>query len=89
MAKVVARHLFSRRLDQVGRAYRDESPHPHSRRVIHQATGMVLAQLDLSAADARLVIEGHAFATGATVMDVAQRIVDRDLVLDELEGDDG
>ena len=35
---------------------------PYSRRMVHQATGMVLAQLGISADDARLVIQGHAFA---------------------------
>lgn len=81
MANVVGRHILKSSLAEVGRDYRDELRNPLSRRVLHQATGMVLAQLGLSAADARLVIEGHAFAAGITVVEVAQRIVDRDLVL--------
>lgn len=81
MANLVARDVFKRTLQQVGRDAQQEDANPLSRRVIHQATGMVLAQLGLSASDARLVIEGHAFAAGTTVMEIAQRIVDRDLVL--------
>ena len=37
---------------------------------------MVLAQLDLSADDARLVIQGQAFATSRPMMEVAQDIID-------------
>lgn len=43
----------------------------YSRRVVHQATGMVLAQLRLSAVDALLVIHGYAFSHGLTVREVA------------------
>jgi hypothetical protein len=46
-----------------------------SRRVIHQATGMVLAQLDISAEEAHLVIQGHAFASGRSMMAVADDII--------------
>jgi GAF domain-containing protein len=51
----------------------------YSRRVVHQATGMVLAQLRLSAADALLVIHGYAFSNGLTVREVAAGIVARRL----------
>jgi len=49
------------------------------RRVVHQATGMVMAQLGLSADDATLVIQGHAFAASRSVMETAQAIVEREL----------
>lgn len=48
-----------------------------SRREVHQATGMVLAQLGVTAADALLIINGYAFARGRTVRDVAADIVAR------------
>lgn len=51
----------------------------YSRRDVHQATGMVLAQLDLSAADALLIIHGHAFSQGRTVREVAADVVTRRL----------
>jgi hypothetical protein len=50
-----------------------------SRRLIHQATGMVLAQLDISAEDARLLIQGHAFAMNRPMRDVAEAILERRL----------
>jgi len=53
---------------------------PFTRRLIHQATGMVVSQLDISAEDAQLVIQGHAFAEGTTMMEVARLLIDRELV---------
>ncbi|MCY7287988.1 MAG: GAF and ANTAR domain-containing protein [Cryobacterium sp.] len=50
-----------------------------SRREVHQATGMVLSQLGISALDARLVIQGHAFAVGRSMQDIAEEIIDRRL----------
>lgn len=50
-----------------------------SRRLIHQATGMVLAQLDISADDARLLIQGHAFALNRSMRQIAEEILDRRL----------
>ncbi|OUE23119.1 GAF and ANTAR domain-containing protein [Clavibacter michiganensis] len=51
----------------------------YSRRELHQATGMVIAQMGLSAADALLVLRGHAFATNRPVRDVANDVVERRL----------
>ncbi len=63
MAQVVSRHVLRRALASIG-----EDPEggigAYSRRLIHQASGVVLAQIDVSADDARLVIQGHAFAAG-------------------------
>ena len=49
----------------------------YSRRVAHQATGMLPAQLDLPAADALLVFRGSAFSHGRRVRDVATVVVAR------------
>jgi len=49
---------------------------PFSRRVVHQATGVVLAQLDVSPDDAYLLIQGHAFARRTTMRQVAEEILD-------------
>ncbi|RWZ55080.1 ANTAR domain-containing protein [Labedella populi] len=51
----------------------------HTRRLIHQATGFVIAQLGVSADDTVLLIQAHAFAKGESMADVAQRILDRTL----------
>jgi hypothetical protein len=56
---------------------------PYSRKIVHQATGMVLAQLRISADDARLVIQAHAFANNRSMMEVAQDILDRRLDLSD------
>lgn len=50
---------------------------PYSRRVVHQATGMVLASLRITPEDALLIIRGHAFAQSRPVMEVAADIVAR------------
>nr|WP_228494928.1 GAF and ANTAR domain-containing protein [Clavibacter sp. VKM Ac-2873] len=51
----------------------------YSRREVHQATGMVVAQMGIRPADALLVLRGHAFATGRSLRDVAEDVVDRTL----------
>ena len=79
MAAVVSRHVLRRALNAVGR-HDDDAGNAYSRRLIHQATGFVLAQLDLTPEDARLVIQGHAFAAERSMMEVAQDIVDGKLV---------
>jgi len=79
MAAVVSRHVLRRALNAVGR-HDDDTGNAYSRRLVHQATGFVLAQLDVSAEDARLVIQGHAFAAERPVMAVAQDIIDGTLV---------
>ena len=79
MAAVVSRHVLRRALEAVGRHDADAG-NAYSRRLIHQATGFVLAQLDLTPEDARLVIQGHAFAAERSMMDVAQDIIDGRIV---------
>jgi hypothetical protein len=57
----------------------EEDLSPLSRREVHQATGMVLAQLNISANDAMLLLRAHAFSSGRSVMDVAADVVERRL----------
>lgn len=54
----------------------DFDENPRSRRTIHQATGVVLAQLGVSPDDALLMIQGHSFATGRSMMAVSGEIVE-------------
>lgn len=49
---------------------------------VYQATGMLISQLDVDAAEALVRLRGHAIATGQTASQVAWAIVNRDLVLD-------
>jgi hypothetical protein len=76
LAQALARTVLRSAIDREA-AGADEGP--HSRRLIHQATGMVIAQLRVSPDDAELLIRGHAFATGEPMRAVAERIIARDL----------
>jgi hypothetical protein len=50
-----------------------------SRARIHQATGMVVAQLGLAPDDAMAVLKAHAYAGEISLEDVASRVLDRAL----------
>ncbi|BCW45325.1 GAF and ANTAR domain-containing protein [Arthrobacter sp. StoSoilB5] len=52
---------------------------PVARREIHQATGMVLVQTGSTAAEALLLLRGHAFASGRSLQDTAVDVVNRRL----------
>lgn len=72
--------------DPGGRASRPASwlePMVAGRAEIHQATGIVLAQLGVSAADALARIRAHAFTEQRLLIDVARDIVARCLDLTE------
>jgi hypothetical protein len=49
------------------------------RAVVHQATGMVIAQLRIAPEDALALLRAHAFAHGSTLARVAALVVDRHL----------
>jgi GAF domain-containing protein len=49
----------------------------YSRREVHQATGMIIGQLDVSLEEASLLLRAHAFAAGRSVRDVANDVVAR------------
>lgn len=57
-----------------------DRPRTSARREIHQATGMVLVQLAITAEEAALVVRAHAFVEGRPVIEVAEDIVARRLV---------
>ena len=48
---------------------------PEMRRVVHQATGILLVQLDTTATDAFFRLKAHAFAAGRSLEDVANDVV--------------
>lgn len=81
LAAVVSRLVLSRaiRLSEGDVADDTDAGKQFSRREVHQATGMVLAQLGISALDAGLVIHGHAFAVGRFVQEIAEEIIERRL----------
>jgi GAF domain-containing protein len=71
LAALVSRHVLRQALRMAGQDDPESGAGIHSRRTIHQATGMVLAQLDISADDAHLLIQGRAFADGRSMHEVA------------------
>jgi hypothetical protein len=74
MASAIGKHVLRRALMNIGGDYEDPG-NAFSRRLIHQATGMVLAQLRVPADDALLIIQGQAFAAGKSMMEIAEEIV--------------
>lgn len=63
----------------------DDEPEPetpYSRREVHQATGMVLVQLDITAEDAILLMRAHAFSSGRSVREIANDVVECRLVFE-------
>ncbi|SDG96659.1 GAF and ANTAR domain-containing protein [Microbacterium pygmaeum] len=85
MAEVVSRRVLQRALENLG-LQTEDGGNAFSRRLIHQATGMVLAQIGVTAEDARLVIQGHAFSQGRPMMEIAQAIISGDLRFSRLNG---
>ncbi len=81
LATIVSRLVLSRaiRLSQSDSEGEADTRKQFSRREVHQATGMVLSQLGISALDARLVIQGHAFAVGRSMQEISEEIIDRRL----------
>lgn len=75
LAGIIGRHVLREAL-AISPPIDDVDENPRSRRTIHQATGIVLAQLGISPDDALLMIQGHSFATGRSMMEVSGEIVE-------------
>ena len=56
--------------------------HTLSRAEVSQATGMLVAQLDVDPVEALVRLRAHAYATGRSATEVARDILDRRLRLD-------
>lgn len=87
LAATVAKHLLRRILAAArdgaapGSGNDPWQDSPHDRREIHQATGIVMNQLDLPVGAAFARLRGHAFANGDTMAEVAHEVVTRHLHL--------
>ena len=68
------------RTDAAGRDGHVVDGSEHNRAEVHQATGMVLVQLDIPAQDAFVRLRAHAFAHRRPLADVARDVVARRLV---------
>lgn len=82
-ARAVALALRSAELSTEARS--DPSA-PLMRREVHQATGILIVHLDLSATEAFLRLRAHSFATGRSIQEVARDVVAR--VIDFRDLDD-
>ena len=80
MAAAAAVVVLRDAMSHLDDSHRDD---PSSRRIVHQATGMVIAQLRIPAAEALLVLRAHAFAIDGSVADVAAEVVARRLDFSE------
>jgi hypothetical protein len=82
LAAIAARQVLRRALDDLEVDAQGVEDGPYSRREVHQASGMVAAQLSIGVDDALVVLRGHAFASGQSVRHVANDVVARRLVFD-------
>jgi hypothetical protein len=78
LASLAAWQVLRRILEDHDQLYDTESL-GYARREIHQATGMVIVQLDVSPEEAELLLRAHAFSSGRSVREVANDIVERKL----------
>lgn len=82
-ARSLARRVAAPAVERAGRSAKSDEPDsrdaPALRREVHQATGMILIQLDVTADEAFAVLRGYAFTQGRTVEDVARDVVQRRL----------
>ena len=84
LCRAIAGPAFRRAIVLAEKESPDEEPPIESRREIHQATGMVVGQLDINATDAFSRIRAYAFSSGFTVQEIAHAVVSRRLDFAEL-----
>jgi hypothetical protein len=84
LSRAIAGPAFRRAIVLAADESPDGDPPIESRREIHQATGMVLTQLGISATDALSRIRAYAFSSGHTVQEIAHDVVHRRLNFSEL-----
>jgi hypothetical protein len=80
LARVIAPEL-ARRILTPAPVDRVDPTDPNDRSAIYQATGVVMAQLGLTAETAYARIQAHAFSTAATMAHVADAVLTRQLLL--------
>jgi hypothetical protein len=84
LCRAIAGPAFRRAIVLAADEAPDDTPPIESRREIHQATGMVLTQLNISATDALSRLRAYAFSNGHTVQEIAHDVVSRRLNFAEL-----
>ncbi len=76
VARFVADSIGAALLSDQGMRSVDDVGTWASRAMVHQATGMVMAQLGISAPDALAVLRAHAFADDTTLEEIAESVAD-------------
>ncbi len=91
LASIAARQILRELVMRSGDDNNDDPGSEFSRRTIHQATGMVLAQLNVSADDAALILRAHAYSSGRTLRMIAEDVLERrlDFAAGSGSGEDG
>jgi hypothetical protein len=84
LCRAIAGPAFRRAIVLADEESPDREAPFETRREIHQATGMVLTQLDISATDALSRLRAYAFSSGSTVQEIAHDVVSRRLNFAEL-----
>ncbi|MFC0680289.1 GAF and ANTAR domain-containing protein [Lysobacter korlensis] len=74
LASIISRHVLRDALRSAGSDGQGAAG-PYSRRAVHQATGFVIAQCGISAEDAHLLMQGHAFAQGLSMDEIARDVI--------------
>ncbi|MGH9920522.1 MAG: ANTAR domain-containing protein, partial [Nitrososphaerales archaeon] len=83
MARVVARSIIAMQADApLGELAPEIETGADLRTVVHQATGVVSAQFDVSVTEALIRLRAYAFAANRSLTDVAQDVVQSGLRLD-------
>lgn len=80
LAAIAARQVLRRALDDIENFDSGIADGPYSRREMHQASGMVAAQLSIAVDDALLVLRGRAFSSGRSVGEIAADVIARRLI---------
>ncbi|HEY8588384.1 MAG TPA: GAF and ANTAR domain-containing protein [Naasia sp.] len=75
LASIISRNVLRRALLDGAAEPADRDAAPFSRRAVHQATGFVIAQCGVSAEDAHLLLQGHAYAEGRSMREVADDVL--------------
>ncbi len=79
LASIAARQVLRRAFLDVVSGGPEMADGAHSRREVHQASGMVSAQLDTTVEEALLLLQGHAYGNGSTLRETAREVVERRL----------
>jgi hypothetical protein len=79
LAFIAARQVLHRAFQELAAGELEMADGEYSRREVHQASGMVSVQLDISVDDALVLLRGYSFGNDRSVRDTAREVVERRL----------